>query len=264
MKLSRDGTEIFYEVRGEGAPLILLHPFPLNHQFWQGCAPLLEHRYRLIIPDLRGHGDSPPGEGAATMEKHARDLLQLCNQEGIGKAVFAGVSIGGYILFEFWRLARERVSALVLANTRATAETPEGRANRQKSIEAVQQRGPVQFIDEMVPRLLARTTLETRQDVVAAARQMMGRMSVQGIVANLQGMMQRPDSIATLKSINVPVLMIGGEEDTGTPLAEAELMKQHLPKARLEVVPKAGHYAALEQPDYTGKLLRGFVDGIST
>ena len=263
MKFSSDGTEIFYEVRGEGAPLILLHPFPLNHQFWQGCAPLLEHRYRLIIPDLRGHGDSPPGEGAATMEKHARDLLQLCSQEGIGKAIFAGVSIGGYILFEFWRQARERVSALVLANTRATAETPEGRANRQKSIDAVKQRGPVQFIDEMIPRLLARTTLETRQDVVAGARQMMSRMSVQGIVANLQGMMQRPDSIPTLKTINVPVLIIGGEEDTATPLAEAELMKQHISKARLEVVPKAGHYAAFEQPEYTGKLLRTFADGLS-
>ena len=263
MKFSSDGTEIFYETRGEGAPLILLHPFPLNHQFWHGCAPLLEHRYRLILPDLRGHGDSPPGEGPATMERHARDLLALCNEVDIGKAIFAGVSIGGYILFEFWRQARERVAALVLANTRATAETPEGRANREKSIEAVQQRGPAQFIDELVPRLLARTTLETRQDLVAGVRQMMGRMSVQGIVANQQGMMLRPDSIPTLKTINVPALIVSGEEDTATPLAEAELMKQHIPNARLEVVPKAGHYAAFEQPEHVGRLLRSFVDGLS-
>src|SRR5438270_1462203 len=263
MNVSSDGTEIFYEVRGQGVPLILLHPFPLNHQFWQGCIPLLEHRYRLIIPDLRGHGDSSPGEGPATMEKHTRDLLQLCNEVGVGKATFAGVSLGGYILFEFWRQARERVAALVLANTRATPETPEGRAHHQKSIDAVQQRGPAQFIDEMIPRLLARTTLETRQDLVAGARQMMSRMSVQGIVANQQGMMQRPDSIPTLKTISVPVLLIGGEEDTATPLAEAALMKQHIPNARLEVVPRAGHYAAFEQPEYVGRLLRSFVDGLS-
>lgn len=263
MKLSSDGTEIFYEVRGEGAPLILLHPFPLNHQFWQGCVPLLEHRYRLIIPDLRGHGDSSPGEGPATMEKHARDLLQLCNQEGIGKAVFAGVSIGGYILFEFWRQARERVSALVLANTHANPDTPDEFANRQKSIEAVQQRGPAQFSDELVPRLLGRTTLETRQDVVAGVRQMMGRMSVQGIVANLQGIMLRPDSIPTAKTINVPTLIIIGEEDERTARTKVELMKQNIPNSRLEVVPKAGHYAAFEQPEHTGKLLRSFVDGIA-
>ena len=161
------------------------------------------------------------------------------------------------------RQARERVAALVLANSRATAEAPEGRANRQKSIDAVQQRGPAQFIDEMIPRLLARTTLETRQDLVAGARQMMSRMSVQGIVANQQGMMQRPDSIPTLKTISVPVLLIGGEEDTATPLAEAALMKQHIPNARLEVVPRAGHYAAFEQPEYVGRLLRSFVDGLS-
>ena len=117
--------------------------------------------------------------------------------------------------------------------------------------------------DELVPRLLARTTLETRQDLVAGARQMMGRMSVQGIVANQQGMMLRPDSIPTLKTINVPALIVSGEEDTATPLAEAELMKQHLPNARLEVVPKAGHYAAFEQPEYVGRLLRSFVDGLS-
>jgi pimeloyl-ACP methyl ester carboxylesterase len=260
MKLKSDGTELFYDVRGSGPPVVLLHPFPLNHHFWDKCAPLLEQRYKIVLPDLRGHGDSAPGDGPALIEKHAQDVARLCDELGISKAVFAGVSIGGYILFEFWRQSRERVAALVLANTRAGAETAGGRANRQKSIESVQQRGPSQFIEELLPRLVSKTTLETRLDVVEGARKMMSRMSVQGIVANLQGMMVRPDSIPTLKTINVPTLIIAGEEDTATPLVEAEVMKSHIANSRLEVVPRAGHYAAFEQPEFAGKLLRSFLD----
>jgi len=263
MKLKSDDTEIFYEVKGNGFPVVLLHPFPLNHHFWDGCIPALEHRYQLILPDLRGHGDSPPGAGPATMERQARDLSRICTELKVQKAVFAGVSVGGYILFESWRQSRERVSALILSNTRASAETPEGRANREKSIQLVQERGPSPFIEEMLPKLLGKTTQETRADLVAGARAMMSRMTVAGIVAVQRGMAIRPDSTPTLKTINVPTLIIAGEEDTATPLPEAELMKKHIPGSRLEVVPRAGHYAVFEQPEYCGKLLRKFLDGLN-
>ena len=113
MKIVSDGTEISYEVRGNGPSVVLLHPFPSNHHFWDDCARFLEHRYKLILLDIRGHGDSPPGEGPATMERHAHDLARLCDELRIGQAVFAGVSIGGYILFEFWRQSRDRVATLV-------------------------------------------------------------------------------------------------------------------------------------------------------
>jgi len=263
MKLKSDDTEIFYEVKGNGYPIVLLHPFPLNHHFWDACVSALEHRYKLILPDLRGHGDSPPGNGPATMERHARDLSRLCAELNVQKTVFAGVSVGGYILFEFWRQSRERVAALILSNTRASAETPEGRANREKSIQLVQERGPSPFIEEMLPKLLGKTTQETRADLVAGARAMMSRMTVAGIVAVQRGMAARPDSIPTLKTINVPTLIVAGEEDTATPLPEAELMKKHIPGSRLELVPRAGHYAAFEQPAYCGKLLRTFLDGMN-
>src|ERR1700757_3508666 len=99
MRFRSDDTEIFYSRRGHGAPLILLHPFPSNHRFWDACAPYLETRYQLITPDLRAHGDSPPGNGAATMDKHARDIAHLCDELKLGKVTLAGVSIGGYVLF---------------------------------------------------------------------------------------------------------------------------------------------------------------------
>lgn len=260
MKLKSGDTEIFYTVRGSGAPLILLHPFPTNHRFWDECALSLETRYQLIIPDLRAHGDSPPGDGPATMDKHARDLLLLCNELKISKASFAGVSIGGYVLFEFWRQSRERVSALILSNTRAAADSPEQRANREKTAQDVQQRGSTPFIDSMLPKLLSETSLRSRPDRVEAARALIARMSVKGIVAALQGMAARPDSTPTLKTINVPTLIIAGDEDTSTPRAEAEVMHAGIAGSRLEVVPKAGHFAALEQPEYTGRIMRGFLD----
>jgi len=263
LKLKSDSTEIFYIVQGNGPPVVLLHPFPVNHEFWKGCLPSLEHRYKLVLPDLRGHGDSPPGDGPATMERHAKDVAQLCDELKIGKAVFIGVSIGGYILFEFWRKFRERVAALVLSNTRASADTPDGLSNRQRSIENVRQRGPSALIDELLPKLLGRTTLETRADLVAQARAMMARMTGAGIAAAQSGMGARPDSITTLKTINVPTLIIAGEEDTLTPLHDAEVMKQGISGSSLAVVHRAGHYAALEQPEYYGKLLRGYVDGLN-
>ena len=106
--ISSDDAEIVYTVTGNGRPVVLLHPFPVHHEFWQPVTAALSSRYRLILPDLRGHGDSGVGQGPATMAKHAQDLVRICDREEIGRAAFVGVSIGGYILFEFWRRYRER------------------------------------------------------------------------------------------------------------------------------------------------------------
>src|SRR5690242_21738279 len=133
MQRVRSGdAEIAYQVMGDGPAVLLLHAFPANHEMWVPAAEILSTRYCLILPDLRGHGDSEVGEGPATMEKHAADLARVCDETGIGRAVFVGVSIGGYILFEFWRRHRQRVRALVLSDTRPQADTEEGRANRLK------------------------------------------------------------------------------------------------------------------------------------
>lgn len=263
MIFENDGAELFYEVRGNGPPVVLLHPFPANHHFWDGCIPYLEDRYRLILPDLRAHGDSSPGTGAATMEKHARDVAALCDHLQIEKALFVGVSIGGYVLFEFWRQSRERVTALVLADTRAEADSDDARQGREKSIQQVQERGPGPLIDAMIPKLLGESTLRNRPDIVDSARTMMSRMTVPGLVAALQGLAARPDSVPTLKSIRVPVLMVFGEEDVLTPRSAAEPMVHQIIRSRLEIVPRAGHYAAFEQPELFGTLLRKWLDGMA-
>src|SRR5271169_6718703 len=129
-RIKSGDAEIVYWSLGDGSPVVLLHPFPVHHEFWLPVAEVLATRYRLILPDLRGHGESEVGEGPATMEKHAADIARIMDDANIGRAPLIGVSIGGYALFEFWRKYRGRVAGLGLCNTKATADSVEGRAGR--------------------------------------------------------------------------------------------------------------------------------------
>jgi 3-oxoadipate enol-lactonase len=261
-RLRSDDAEISYEIRGKGPPVVLLHPFPCHHEFWNPVAGALESRYSLILPDLRGHGYSEIGEGPALMQKHASDVARVLDAAGIGKAAFIGCSIGGYILFEFWRRFRARVTALALCDTRPQADTAESRANRLKTAATVLEQGTEPFIESMIPKLMGRTTVSTRPDLVAGARAMMREMSAEDISLVQRGMAERPDSVADLKMINVPALIVIGEEDVLSTVADGELMRQNIAGSRLKVIPKAGHYAPWEQADAVGKILRQFLDDV--
>lgn len=264
MKQIRSGdADIAYEVLGGGAPIVLLHPFPAHRDLWKPAAQALLTRYRVILPDLRGHGDSDVGEGPATMEKHALDLARVLDAEEVGRALFAGASIGGYVLFEFWRRFRGRIAGLALCNTKAQADTPESRAARLQAAADALEQGTEPFFQSMVPKLLGKTTLNTRPDRVEAALGMMRKMSPRNVAAVQRGMAERPDSVETLKTINVPVLVVTGDEDVLTGIAEAELMRQHITGAEMKVITRAGHYSPWEQPEEVGKLLRRFADGVS-
>jgi pimeloyl-ACP methyl ester carboxylesterase len=257
-------AEIFYEIRGDGPPVVLLHPFPCDHEFWNPVTAALESRYRLILPDLRGHGDSEVGEGPALMQKHAGDVARVLDAVGIGKAAFVGCSIGGYILFEFWRRFRVRMTSLALCDTRPQADTAEARANRLKAADIVLEQGREPFIESMIPKLMGRTTVATRPDLVDGARAMMRKMSAEDISLVQRGMAERPDSMADLKTINVPTLIVIGEEDAFSTVADGELMRQNIAGSRLTVFPKAGHYAPWEQPDAVGTVLRQFLDEVTS
>ncbi len=261
--LRSDDAEIFYEIRGTGPPVVLLHPFPSHREFWHPVATALDSHYRLIIPDLRGHGDSEIGEGPALMSKHASDVARVLDAAGIGKAAFVGCSIGGYILFEFWRRFRPRMTSLVLWDTRPQADTAEARANRLKAADAVLEQGTEPFIETMIPKLLGRTTVGARPDLVDGARAMMRKMSAEDISQVQRGMAERPDSVADLKTIDVPTLIAIGEEDVLSTVADGELMRQNIAGSQLKVIPKAGHYAPWEQSELVGKILRQFLDDVA-
>jgi len=253
-------AELVYRVLGEGPPVVLLHPFPANHEFWLPAAEALATRHRIILPDLRGHGDSAAGDGPATMEKHAADLARIMDDADVGRSPLVGVSIGGYVLFEFWRSHRGRVSALGLFNTKAPADSAEARAGRLQAANDVLERGTEPFFESLIPRVLGESTRESRPDLTAGALRMMRNMSPEGVAQVQRGMAERPDSVDTLKTINVRTLLVTGEEDILTGLKEAELMRQHIPHSQLRVIRKAGHYSPWEQPEETGKLLRQFLE----
>jgi 3-oxoadipate enol-lactonase len=261
-KIKSGDAEIVYRVVGEGAPVVLLHPFPVNHEFWVPVANALSTRYRLILPDLRGHGGSDVGEGPATMDKHAADIAAVMDDAGVGRAPLVGVSIGGYVLFEFWRKYRGRVAALGLCNTKAPADSGEARAGRLQAANDVLERGTEPFFESMVPRLLGKTTRETRPDLVDGALRMMRKMSPEDVAQVQRGMAARPDSMDTLKTINVPTLLVTGDEDILTGVNEAELMRQHISGSQLCVIPKSGHYSGWEQPEDVGKVLRQFLEQV--
>lgn len=261
-RIQSDDAEVSYQTLGSGPALVLLHPFPVHREFWLPAAQALASQYTLVLPDLRGHGDSQLGEGPATMEKHATDLGRVLDHAGVGRAAFAGVSIGGYVLFEFWRRFRVRVAALALINTKAQADSPEARAARLQVADDVMQAGTEPFFESMLPKLLGKTTRAARPDLVEGALRMMRKMSAEAVAQVQRGMAGRADSGATLKTIQVPTLILTGTEDVLTGVLEAEFMGQNIAGSQVNVVAKAGHYAAWEQPEEVGRSLRKFFDSV--
>lgn len=260
IRVQRDDTDIYYESLGSGAPIVLLHPFPVHHEFWLPAVQPLATKYRLILPDLRGHGQSRSGEGPATMDRHARDIARIMDHAGVGRAAFAGVSIGGYVLFECWRQFRGRMAALVLCNTKAQADSPEARKGRLQAAADVLESGTEPFFESMVPKVMGNTTRETRPDLVEGALRMMRETSARDVSAVQIGMAYRPESVPVLSTINVPTLILTGEEDLVTGVNEATLMHEKIPGSDMKVIPRAGHYAPWEQPSEAGTLLRHFFD----
>jgi 3-oxoadipate enol-lactonase len=261
-QINRGDAEIFYQVLGEGPPVVLLHPFPVHHEFWLPVAQTLQGRYRLILPDLRGHGASGVGEGPATMEKHAADISAVLDDAGVGRAALVGVSIGGYILFEFLRRHLDRFEALVLCNTKAQADTPEARAVRLQAAADVLEGGSEPFLQSMLPKLMGKSTHAARPDLVQAALRMMRTMSAEDLALVQRGMAARPDSIATLALVKIPALILAGEEDGLIGMGEAEVMQKNISGSILKIIARAGHYSPWEQPAEVGKLLRQFLDGV--
>jgi 3-oxoadipate enol-lactonase len=178
----------------------------------------------------------------------------------VGRAPLVGVSIGGYALFEFWRKHRGRVTALGLCNTKAPADSVEARNGRLQAANDVLERGTDPFFQSMVPRVFAKTTREMRPDLVEGGLRMMRKMSPEDVAQVQRGMAERADSVEILKTINVPTLLVTGDEDILTGANEAELMRQHIAGSELRVVAKAGHYSPWEQPEEVGRLLRQFLE----
>ncbi len=266
--LSVCGTELRCIDRGQGRPVLFVHGFPLDHTMWAAQIEAISQQCRVIAPDLRGFGRSAGGkgdrpnlperpEGCCTqigpvpfsMEQFADDLAALLDALGIREpVVYCGLSMGGYIAFQFWRKYAARLRGLVLCDTRSAADTPEAAAARRVMADRVLKEGPAPLVETMLPRLFCETTRQQRPEVVEGLRRVMMANSPRGIAAAALGMAERPDMTASLTEIRCPTLVVVGQDDVISPPAEMRGIAEAIPGARFVEIPAAGHMSPLENP----------------
>lgn len=265
MFVTVNGIRLAYHQRGkvnEQPVLLLIHGFPLDHRMWNAQLRGLAAEACVLAPDLRGQGRSGLTPGPLTMEQHADDLVALLDRLSIRQAIVAGLSMGGYVAFAFWRRHPGRVRALVLLDTRAEPDSPAVRANRDVTAARVQQGGTAALADEMLPKLLAPANLAVPR-IVRTAREIMASQPAAGIAGALAGLRDRADSRPTLPAITAPALVLVGEADAITPPADAAIMAAAIPAARLVTIPRAGHLSPLENPRAVNAALREFIRDLS-
>jgi pimeloyl-ACP methyl ester carboxylesterase len=238
-----NGVQIAYRDEGRGRPLLLIHAFPLSSAMWERQIAALVGAYRLIVPDLRGFGASPAVPDTTSLDQYADDLAGLLDQLGLEQISVAGLSMGGYIAFALLRRHRERVDALVLADTRPQPDTEEGRRAREENAQLAEQRGAGAIADQMLPKLLSSSASE---ELRAEVRGIIEANHPAGIAAALRAMATRPDSTPLLATIAVPTLIVVGAEDGLTPPSDARAMHTAIAGSQLVELPGAGHLANLE------------------
>jgi pimeloyl-ACP methyl ester carboxylesterase len=253
--------------QGRGEPILFVHGFPLRHDMWRSQIEAFGKSYRVIAPDLRGFGESKLSGATATttltMEAFADDLHVLLHAVFVDRpVVLCGLSMGGYIAWQFLRKYRDQLKALVLCDTRATGDSPEQAAGRQKLAAEVLALGPQAAVDAMLPRLVSPKTAEQQPGVVSDLRKMILRNSSVSIAATLRGLAERPDCTQMLPSIDVPTLVLCGQDDQITPMAEMKTMAQAIPGAQFVEVADAGHMSPMENPKTINATIDRFLKSI--
>lgn len=243
---------------GAGWPVLLIHAFPLTADMWRPQLERAPEGWRYLAPDVRGFGASPLGSPRPTIDDYAADMESLLDALEIESASIGGLSMGGYITFALHRRAPERFTSIVLADTKAEADTAQGRENRRAMSALVRAEGVGAVADTMLPKLMSG---QADPQLVRTVRRLIERNTADGIDAALHAMMDRPDSTPDLPRMAVPVLVIVGGEDVLTPPADSERIRSACPRSQLVVLPGAGHVSNVEAPEAFSKALENFLTG---
>jgi len=249
-KIKVNGIELAYVHRGMGKPLVLLHGFPLDHHLWDEILPLLEETFDLIVPDLRGFGESTMVDTPITMDGYASDIAGLLDMLGIQKAAIAGHSMGGYIALAFARLYPKRVRGLGLVSSQVLADPPDRKEGRYKSAADVEQNGIGSIVEAMTTKFTSDPALQ------AFARASMEKQKPAAFVGGLKAMAERADSTSLLPSFNFPVVLIHGDADILIPIDRAREVKAAVPGALLVEINGAGHMPMMEAREQTAQALK--------
>ncbi|MCK6456498.1 MAG: alpha/beta fold hydrolase [Phycisphaerae bacterium] len=254
-----DDAMLHVDTAGDGEPVLFIHGFPLTGAMWHPTVERIADRWRCIVPDLRGHGRSSSSE-TVSIARFAEDLAALLDRLREWRpVVLVGLSLGGIIAFEFYRRYRDRVRALVLCNTRANPESPEGVERRETLAGAVRKTGSRAAADAMIEQLFAPAA---SAGLRATWHRIMCEQSPVGVAATAMALAGRPDSYPTLPRIDCPTLVVAGEEDAITPPATLDEIHRGVRGSRLVVIPQAGHMPPVERPDAFASVLRRFLEGL--
>ncbi len=253
---------------GSGRGVMLLHAFPLSADQWLPQVHRMPRGWRAVAPDLRGFRGSRSvlsyiGPEPVTMDTYAADVFALMAHLDLSRVVVVGLSMGGYVAFEMARRAPDRIAGLVLANTRADADSEDGRTNRDRLIALAEREGTAGLAREMLPKLLGPTTRREQPDLEDAVRGLIDANDTDAVVSALRAMKTRPDSRPLLRGIECPTLIVSGEEDLLIPAAEADAMRRAIPQAAHVALPRAGHLTNLEAPAAFSGALAGFLDAVA-
>lgn len=253
------GIKMGFDDAGKGAPLVLIHGHPFDRSMWCEQTAAFGSKYRVITPDLRGYGESEISSDKTMLEEFARDIAVLLDELKADDIILCGLSMGGQILFEFFRLFPQRVRALVLADTFAQLDDEERKKARYDTAERLLREGMRDYAEEVLPKMIAPQTVEEQPDVKAHILSMMRGTSPKGAAAALRGRAERPDYTALLPQINVPTLIIVGSRDEFTPVADAEFMRDRIPDSKMAVIEGTGHMPNLENPIEFNRLIGEFI-----
>lgn len=248
----------FFDV-GTGVPVVLVHAFPLNARMWAPQLKELQKELRIIAMDLPGFGNSDPIPDVLTMELGADIVNAVLEHLRIETATIGGLSMGGYVTMAFARKYPGKMERIILANTRATADTDEGRQKREEVAQQVLKEGTTGFVEHMLTLLVGKSTRTKNPETVDFVRQIMLEATPKAIAAAQRGMARRPDSFDVLGNLEVPALIIAGEEDTVTPKSDAEAMLSAMKQATLFTIKKAGHLTNIEAPAQFNLALSSFL-----
>lgn len=260
MTLTRiNDIQMGYTDAGIGRPVVFIHGYPFNRSLWTEQIEALSSSYRVIAPDLRGFGETDSSAGPATMNRMAQDVAELMDQLDIPQAVIGGLSMGGYVALSFCKQFASRVRGLILADTRAQADTEEGKQTRAQQAEKALSEGMAGIADAMLPKLLTPETVSKHPDIVKRVRDMILKTKPEGAAAALLGMAEREDQTLFLPQISSPTLILVGAEDAITPVADSEKMHAAIAGSRLVVLENAGHVSNLERTTQFNEALLDFL-----
>jgi len=254
-----NNLNIAYSDTGIGRPVVLIHGYPFNRSLWTEQVEALSSTCRVIAPDLRGFGESDAA-ATATMNEMAQDVAQLMDHLEITQAAIGGLSMGGYVALAFYKQFPSRVRALVLADTRAQADSEEAKQTRAQQAKKALDEGMAGIADSMLPKLLTPETVSKHPEIVKRVRDMMLKTKPEGAAAALRGMAERNDQTDLLSKISVPSLILVGAEDAITPVADSEKMHQAISGSHLVVLENAGHVSNLERTEQFNDALLEFLN----